>query len=190
MEIAQNDTVLASTFAIPTGSYRVRVINTKLGKSNAGNPMTTLGCEIISPEVVEVDGEEKSVAGRPFNLYLVHIPSLVGAQRVSSQGQVFEFMDRLNLKSMMKDGDTSNPKYVTEHHKEYFLGMMFDIILRAKTNIKRKKLTDEDKAAGKKSGDPILDGEGKEIIDGYNIEANISDVPIYCNPERDDSIAY
>jgi hypothetical protein len=62
--------------------------------------------------------------------------------------------------------------------------MEFDIILHAEENIKR-----EEKRRGEKLGRPILDGEGKEIKDGWRVVGDIGDVPQYCDPKRNEQVA-
>jgi len=175
MKISKTDTIMGGgKFELPKGCYRARVTGTSFGKSNSGNPMTTLNAEIVEPESITIDGADQRIAGMSFKLYLVHVPSLVGKQTESSQSQVFRFMDKLKVEY---DGE----EYDTDAHAEYFLGMEFDIILSSEEAIKRLPA---DKSKGEKIGAPILDGEGKEISDGWRINANISDVLENCRPSR------
>lgn len=169
---------------IPTQSYRVRVVGTEFGTSNSGNPKTTLKCEIIEPEAVDINGEQVRVAGLKFPMWLTHVPHLVGDQRTSSQAQVFELMDKLGISELMDVDENGEYKYDTDQHKEYFLGCEFDIVLTSVERIKRARITPEEKAKGVKLGKAILDGEGKEIKDGYQIQASISDVLADCRPSR------
>lgn len=184
MIVAQKDTVgKTDSFHLPQSSYRARVVKSEFGESASRNPMTTLSCEIIEPERITVDGEEKVVASRTFKLYLVHVPHLVGQQPISSQAQVFEFMERLEVADLMEKDDNGKYLYNTALHKEYFLGCEFDIILSSQERIKRMR---PDKTKGEKQGQPILDGEGNQIKDGWQIQANISDVQENARPTRID----
>lgn len=164
--IAKSDTVVGNKCPIPTELYRGRVIGTKEGKSSGGHPMTTLTCEIIAPETVVIDDKEYKIAGRQFMLWLMHVPS-----EQWGQGKVFSFMDKLGL--------DCGEDYDTTKHKEYFLGMEFDIILSSEEDIKRMA-----PKPGQKLGDPIRDGEGNPISLGYRITTDLDNVPVHCRPTR------
>lgn len=155
---------------LPTALYRAQVVDASYGLSSSGNPMTTLSLEIIEPEKIEHEGKEYMVAGRSFKMFLVHTTSLTGRQTESSQAGVVDFMTKLGLE---------DENYDTDKVKEYFLGQQFDIILNSVEDVKRFA-----KQPGEKVGKPILDGEGKEITNGWNINAQLSDVPANCRPSR------
>ncbi len=165
---------------IPKMRYRARVIGTKLGEASSGNPMTTLKCEIIDDKV-EHDGKEYEVAGRQFPLFLMHVQN-----ESWGQAKVEEFCRRLDIDIQEEDDGMGGTAllYDDSLHNEYFKGMEFDIILHAEENVKR-----EEKRPGEKLGRPILDGEGKEIKDGWRVVGDIGDVPQYCNPSRNETIA-
>ena len=165
-KIAKSDVVVGGKCPLPKNLYRARIIGTKYGKSAKGYDMTTLTCEVISPESVNVDGNDYRIAGRQFNLWLMHVPG-----ETWGQAQVFDFMDKLGI--------VYGDEYDTERHEEYFKGVEFDIILDSQEEVKRMA-----PKAGQKQGDPILDGEGNKISDGYRILANLSDVPSQCRPTR------
>lgn len=162
---------------IPEQMYRARCIGVKHGKNSKGNQMTTMSNEIIEPETVEISGKQSTVAGRQFQLFLVH--NFDKADGFGSQSEVIEFHQKLGVPfTQMEEGYT----YRTELVEQYYKGMEFDIILRAKEDVKRYQ-------TGPDKGQPILDGEGKEISGGMRIQANLNDVPPNCHPVRNKEVA-
>lgn len=180
---SRTDTVFARNVFIPTQTYRVCVVKTKLGESQKKNAMTTLTCEIIEPEEVEHEGNLVKITGETFQLYLVHVDNLVGKQKQSSQASVWEFCDKTGVTELMEKDDDGTPLYIEENHEEYYLGLEFDMPLSSKERTKRMRATPEQKAKGL-PGDPILDGEGKQQTEGWQIEASMQDVPPNCRPSR------
>lgn len=169
---SKSDSVQGGKCQVPKQLYRARVTGTKFGKSGKGHDMTTLTCEIIDPEAIELNGETLRIAGRQFNLWLLHVPN-----ETWGQARVFDFMERLGI--------DHGGEYDTDLHKEYFLGMEFDIVLDSEEDVKRYE-----KQPGEKEGKPILDGEGNPISDGYRILAQVDSVPTKCRPVKNDSIAF
>lgn len=172
MKIAVTDTMPAENSEIPSQIYRVRIIGTSLKSSSSGNPMTTLIGEIIEPDKVEIDGQLRNVAGRQFQLYLMHVPD-----KAWGQGTVLQFCGRLGL--------DVGEFYDTELHSEYFLGMEFDMPISCERDIKRFE-----RKPGEKLGQPMLDGEGNEILVGYRLNGQVREVPVFCKPVRNDSIVF
>jgi hypothetical protein len=60
--------------------------------------------------------------------------------------------------------------------------MEWDMTLKAEEDIKRY-------TSGENKGQPIFDGEGDEISNGFRITANASDALEHCNPHRNEEIA-
>jgi len=139
--------------------------------------MTTLSCEIIEPEKVMINNKEVNVAGRKFSLYLVHNVNKTGW---GTQEQVMQTCGRLKVE--LGTDENGEPEYDTDLCKEYFHGLEFDIILRAKEDIKVY-------SSGPEKGKPILDGEGKQISSGWRIQANLDDILEHCNPHKNEEIA-
>lgn len=165
---AKSDAVQGGKCQIPKDLYRARVIGTKYGQSQKGYDMTTLSCEIIDPEAVSINGESYRITGRQFQLFLLHVPT-----ETWGQAKVFEFMEKLRIDV----GD----EYDTELHKEYFLGMEFDIVLDSEEDVMRQA-----RQPGEKEGKPITDGEGKPISNGWRISGDIQNVPQNCRPAKTD----
>lgn len=164
----KTDVVQGGRCEIPTALYRVRCNKSKFGKSNSDNEMTTLSCEIVAPESINVNGIDYSIAGRDFQLFLMHVPD-----KSWGQAQVFEFCEKLGID--LADG------YDTELHEQYFVGLEWDMILSSEEIIKRMP-----KQQGEKEGAPILDGLGNKISAGWQVRANLGDVPQHANPTRVD----
>lgn len=171
MKYEKSATVQGGNCYIPKERYRVRCTATKLGKSNSGLPMTTLSMEIIEPESITHDGKNYMIAGRQFSYWLMHVQS-----ESWGQARVEEFCTKLGI-------DTEDA-YDDELHNEYFKGMEFDAVLSSEEDIKRK-----DRLPGQKVGDPILDGEGKPITNGWRVVAQLQDVLTHCNPVKNAVIA-
>lgn len=162
---------------IPEGLYRARCINSKAtDKNKSGWPMITLDCEIIEPETFQQDGAEKICAGRKFQLFLIYNPTKDGW---ASQAQAIGFMENLGI-TVTNDAGELNVD--TDLHRDYFVGMEFDIPLSAAEDFKKYM-------AGPNAGKPILDGEGKKISSGYRIQANASDVGPNCRPKKNEEVA-
>ena len=167
MQISRTDAVMSGNCKTPKGLYRIRCIQVSFTEKNksSGNPMTDLTCEIVKPEeVIEGDVTYK-VAGQRLHVRLIHKPDSAEAN--------FQFMDKLKI-------DHQN-NYDSRLADAYFRGTEFDIALSSTEQIKRY-----DPVAGEKVGKPILDGEGQEITNGWQIQAWPSDVPLNCNPNKVD----
>lgn len=172
MKIPVAETPSSQGGYIPEQTYRVRITDTKYTSANStGNPMTTLSCEVIEPESVEVNGKTLTTAGKNFQMFLVHNFEKAGW---GSQEEVLGFCQRL--------GVDVGEAYDTDLHEEYFKGFEFDIILRAKEEVKRY-------TQGPKRGQPLLDGEGKEIKSEMRINARPSDVLENCRPVKNQEVA-
>lgn len=180
MKIASSQIRTNAGGFIPEGLYRARCIATKhTAKNSSGQRMTTLDCEVIEPESIEINGKSVIVAGRKFSMFLIHNIERTGW---ASQEQVMRFAKKLNVD--LEVDENGDEVYDDDLHKEYYHGMEFDIVLKAEEDIKRYE-----RQPGEKVGRPILDGEGKEISNGWRITANPDDVPDNCKPTKNEEIA-
>ena len=188
MLLNKSDSKIENKCWIPSQPYRVRVIGTKFDKANSkGSPMTTLDSEIIAPErIVDNEGVEQNIAGRNVPLYLIHNQTLSGNQRESGQAQVFKFMSKLGLEGLLESNDDGDLQYDTDKHREYFLGMEFDIALKCEQDFKRNK---PNKELGERYGAVMKDSEGNPVTDGWKVGAFISDTIENCNPTRNEAVA-
>lgn len=157
------DTVMSGKCKTPTGLYRVRCLDASFTEKNksSGNPMVTLDCEIVAPEEVEHEGVTYRVAGQKFNIRLLCSPEKIG--------QVREFMDKLQV--------DHGGEFNSDEVKIYFRGCEWDMALSSTEQVKKYE-----PKPGQSVGDPILDGEGKPITNGWQIQAWPSDVPLNCRP--------
>lgn len=188
-KISRTDTVFANNVFLPAQTYRVCCTKSELGKSRKGNPMITLTAEIIEPEVIENDGKEVRITGQTFQIWLTLVPWLVGKQRESNMAQVWKFCDKVGVTDMCElNPESGAPDFDAERHEEYFKGLEWDMPLSSVPRTKRMKQTPEQKAKGE-PGTPILDGEGNEIQDGWDIEARLEDTPPDPRPSRRESVA-
>ncbi len=187
MRISKTDVAQGNNSRVPQGNYRVCCTKAEFIKSNSkGNPMTDLLCEIIEPESVVVDGVEQNMAGRTFHIYLVHTVDIQKGQNQSQQSQVYDLMEKLKLTDMMEKDDNGSPVWDSDHTEDYFKGIEFDIALDSSERVKRFA---PNRAAGEKVGKPMIDGEGNEIKEGWEIKAFSNQVLPHCNPTRNERIA-
>lgn len=173
MKISNTDVVESGRNAI-NGLVRARIWDTESKPNDKGYQMTRLKCEIIEPEtMVDPDtGKDMTIAGRKFDIWLLHNPA-----ETWGQSRVLEFCQKLNIDT----GDT----YDTDLHKEMFLGMEFDISVTSEEDFKRFP-----KKPGQKLGDIMKDGQGKNITNGFRINASVDAVPPLCNPVKNEAIAF
>ena len=111
MIINLTDAMQAGNTYLPKRLYRVRCNKAKYNLNNKGNPMTTLDCEIISPEEVEIPGGKARCVGRSFALRIVHKPG--------EEGSLRQIVERLQATS-----DIAN--YDTDKTAEYFVITILD----------------------------------------------------------------
>jgi hypothetical protein len=153
----QTDTViqLNSKTPIPQDRYVCRCTKESFGPSrNSGNLMITREWEIVSPEEVTIGDQKVQVAGQKLYQYLVTKNLEDAAKSDKSLGRVFDDYNALGFPTA--DGiDDENPTLMAE-------GKYADIIIGAEESVARKDPTPEQRAK-RQLGDPIKDGNGKDI---------------------------
>jgi hypothetical protein len=142
--------------------YVVRCVNASFGPSTKGNPMITLEWEVVGkPEqdgtvspTIERNGQKWQVAGlRVSKTYLTLTPK--NAERV------IEFYEKfLGIQDPVVD--ETNPDMTP-----FKTGFMIEAIISSEESVQRYEATEEERAAGKYYGEPILDGEGNQIKTQY-----------------------
>ena len=159
----KRDQVINSAFnaPFPKNRYVLRGIKSTTGISkSSGNPMATIEVEIVcngsGNDIVEFEGQKVNVAGRKFVYYLVYTEE--NAQNV------FDFFNKLN--QPIEEFDPQNPP-----NTDFIKGLTFDAILSTQPNIPRHP-----PGPGKKVGDPIKDANGKDIVNGYSVSNQLSDI--------------
>lgn len=144
--------------------YIIRCIHEEFGPSSKGNPMVTLEWEICGyqmpdkslSETIVRNGKKYMIAGkRNIFSYFTLVDGFAGQSYL-------QFREKARLPLDENGIDENNPPL---DHK----GIVMNAILSAEELQQRKALTDEDRAAGKKFGDPILDDDGRPIV-GYRIK--------------------
>lgn len=137
---------LNSKVKLPRDRYTARIKDVKYGTSSTGNPMITLGWEVIEPEQVVINGQQYAIQGSEFSSYL--------SLTEKAASMVFDTLEKLELPA--DEIDEANPNI------EQFRGLVADVILNSEESSARKDPTPEQRAA-RQQGDPILDANGKEI---------------------------
>jgi hypothetical protein len=134
-------------------NYILRFVDEKFAPSSKENPMFTLGLEIVSPESMEVAGEEYNIAGIPIKYYQ-NVQTLV-------DGQVDIEKTADNKKRLLAlykaceipvDEDNFNP----ENPPMGFKGKAVYAELDNDQKVKRKSPTKEQLAKGIKEGDVMI----------------------------------
>lgn len=146
--ITREEVIKKGNVRVPRDLYQLRCIDAKFGISKSSeNPMITLTWEIVGPDSITVDGMKADVRGKQLTQYLV--------LTAKNAGNVFELHEKLGLPA--ETLDDQNPD------TEVYKNLVVDAILSSEDVISRKEPTPEQRAS-RQQGDPILDGEGKQIV--------------------------
>ncbi len=162
---SERTSVLNASKQLPRNRYAIRCIEEKFAPNNNGNPMVTLGFEIVSPETIKspFTGETLEIAGAKVKPQYMTL----GAKDPEKPGKFLpketkeaidryaDFRIRCQLPIPEEGIDNENP--VMDYK-----GKVFDAILDSEEFMQRATPTPEQKSAGK-LGDPILDNDGKEM---------------------------
>jgi hypothetical protein len=131
-------------------AYNVRVVKVDFGPSKStGNPVITLGLEIISPQTIVRDGKQYDLTSLEPVMRLM----LWQAEKFDGIGQVKTLHETLGLPLTI---DPENPDL------KIYEGLCFRTFLGSEEII-RKKVTGKD-AKGNPKWEPILDEETKQPI--------------------------
>lgn len=130
--------------------YSLRIKEAERKESASGNPMIVWGVEVVSPEKVELYGNDYIVSGLEFNYYLMLNPERIG--------DVIDLYDRLGLGPVDTD-----QKDLSGH-----VGIVFDAILDSRERVANRKVGNEYV--------PITDADGKPISQGWEVVANVRDI--------------
>lgn len=154
---------LNSKIEFPKDRYLLLCTDEKLAPSQGGNPMITRNWELISPEVIEINGEQVSIGGTKFTEYLV-VKNLTGDDKktaaektAASQARLVANYEKLGYTD---DIDDENPVLIAK-------GKYADWICGSDENVQCKAPTPEERAKGKKVGAPIKGPDGKDIKTYY-----------------------
>lgn len=144
----------------PKDRYQITCIEEELKSSSGGNPMIVRTWEIASPEKVQIGEREVSIAGQRIMTY-----GVTKVKAEDGEGWDAEKSDKCfarlvdDLKLLGFDGseiDDENPPLIAR-------GKTVDAIVYARESQSFKDPTPEQRAQGKKIGDPIKDANGKDV---------------------------
>jgi len=144
---------------LPRNRYTLRCVEEEFVQSkNSGNPMIHREWEIVLPEVVTVDGKEKEIGGLKVPQYHTIIVMEDGTRNDEKSDKALDrfLTERRNLGLPADEVDDENPPLDVK-------GMLVDAILSAEEQVARQDPTPEERAQGKKIGQPIKDADGKDI---------------------------
>lgn len=139
---------------LPRDRYTLRCLKAEFGQSkSSGNPMITLKCEIVAPEEIEHGGTKYNISGRDVTFYASLSDKAIG--------DVFDLYDKFG--QTLDTIDRENPDTAI------FEGKTFDAILSAEEQFAQKMV-----APGQY--ERIKDANGKDISQGYRVQAQIRDI--------------
>lgn len=142
------------TLPWPTDNYIVRCLpDAKFGPSNAGKPMLTLNFEILTPETVNIAGEDFNVAGTKTQ------PVFRVTKSIDSDGNVDAEKTttvQTYLKDMYKKFGLAEPTDFDNIDVTPLKGIIVWAVVANKAVPKRKAPTAEQLAKGEKEGDVLV----------------------------------
>lgn len=152
-----SDTVASGNVEIPRERYTLRVISAKHATSKAGNAQVVLETEILKDEPLVHKGKKVMIGGKKIWYYLPLSDDKLSQVIGEDCGSVHSKF------GLPLEIDNENPNV------QQYVGIIFDAILDSKEK-KAMRKDDDGKYV------PILDGEGKEISQGYEVNAQLGDI--------------
>ena len=147
---------------LPRDRYTLRIKQASFGISKSSqNPMITWNCEIVSPDKIKVGGVEYPLDTVEVIYYLILIDDKGNLAKIIGPPNP-SLMERLGLKNGI---DIITPD------TNQFEGLCFDAILSA---VERKETKPDPENPGRFI--PMLDGEGKQITRGWQIQTDITGI--------------
>ena len=154
---------------LPTdSSYIIRCIDEAFGPSkSSGKPMITLKFEIVSPEEVEVAGEQVNIAGTQTQpcYYVTQSTDEDGVVDAEKSANILKRLQGL-YKAFGLASDTINPENPTLGFK----GKVVYALLSADKQERRKSPTAEQLKSGVKQGDIMVNPVTKQTLTNYYIK--------------------
>ena len=169
--IVTKDIIDPTKYQLPADQYVARITKFENKNSNAGNPMTELQCEIMSPESFEHGGVTVPCAMRQFRLYLMWTPGKAGTGVIDAVNALYKL-------GWPKDADF-DPDI---HAKELFDNCYFKVSLEGRP---RFKTTDGKFHTDKEEQFFAKDADGKKILECYDVDAvrGLKAIIGRCDPE-------
>jgi hypothetical protein len=158
-----------SSVMFPQDNFILRCIEESFGPSkSSGNPMITLGFEIVAPETVNVAGVDYSVTGLKITPGYYTTATLDDAEKTAqNEARVFKSSnpERPSLYELFEIDSTGVDK---NNPKLEFKGKLVHALLRSEVKEKTKSPTAEQLKKGQKVGDVIKNPKtGKPEISFY-----------------------
>lgn len=149
---------------LPRARYSLRGLKQTFGKSSSDNPMITWKTEIIAgpdgSEIIEHNGKKIDIGGYPVTYFITF-----SEKNLANCRDFFVKMGREDIANM-EDFDPENPPDMS-----WLESVTFDAVLEAVPRIVRGRSMVKGKL-----GDPLLDKDGKEIVNGFEVKANLGDI--------------
>lgn len=142
----KSDAVASGNISLPRNRYTLRVLEANFKPSSKGNPMVELQCEVLHQNketiIEDMNGQKIDISGTRVRYYIVFSPG--------SLSIAFDALTKFGYAEPTIDTDNFDCKWL--------VGKVFDAILQSRQEPQRQQ------GKGGKLGEPILDGEGKQIL--------------------------
>lgn len=160
---SERTSTLNASKQLPRNRYAIRCIEEKFAPNNNGNPMVTLGFEIVSPETIvsPFTGETLEIAGAKLKPQYATTGikgddgKFLMKDTQEAVNRYADFRTRCGLTNPDEGIDYENPPLG-------FKGLVFDAILDSEEFVQRATPTPEQRAASQ-PGTPILGVDNKEM---------------------------
>lgn len=154
--VTPDQVVRSGNFPLPPTRVTNRCMKASFKKSNSGNPMTVLECEVVcgpnGEQVVEVGKDKCKIAGMKLTYWLPYTDGMMA--------NIFDLNEKLF--GTREAIDTDNPD------TKQYEGLCFDAIISIEQTPKMTKT-----AAGEYV--PILDAKGQKVMQ-FQTKAQITDI--------------
>jgi len=165
MKVSRSDIIQGGLTPIPTDRYTVEIVEASV-VTNPANNKTTLraSAKIVSPPVVEVNGQKYEIAGRRFYF----MPNMIDPSLSYGLSQIIQGLEKSEFDmDKVTDGDDID----TDLFKTGLVGHRMDMILGSKEDFMTRAPNAEEIAAGTPSNARVdcVDNKGQKISKGYVI---------------------
>jgi hypothetical protein len=165
MKVSRSDIIQGGLTPIPTDRYTVEVVEANVVTNPANNKVTLrVNAKIVSPPVVEVNGQKYEIAGRRFYF----MPNVIDPSVAYGLGQIVGGLEKseFDMDRITDQGDID-----TDLFKSALPGHRMDMILGSKEDFMTRAPNAEEIEAGTPSNSRVdcLDNKGQKISKGYII---------------------
>lgn len=162
--IPKNEVILGGRTPLPEGIYGVEIVSAKVevGRKEGARETLRIEAKIISPEIIEVAGNNHSLVGRQ----VYFMPCLIDSSVEYGLGVIIKGLNtsQFNFEKFGAGGDidTDNFKCLVGHKMQMHLSSYEDILTREAT-------VSELQADPTKRRYPLKDLKGNPISNGWKI---------------------